>query len=749
MKKTLLALILTLCVAAMVQAKPVSRDAAARVAAQALRKPVVDATPKQFTECYLFVGTDGKGFVLLAADDCVRPVLAYSPDGLFPTDHMPDHLQAWLDGYCREIAAVRQTGAAPSPKVLAQWDNPLPRKGGNSVEPMLTTTWGQNPVYNALCPYDTTAEDNAITGCIATAMAQIMRYWQYPATGWGSHSYTHSLYGTLSADFGATQYQWDLMPNSLNAESDSAQIIAVATLMYHAGVAVDMMYGPNGSGAFAQPHNSLGDPCAENALKTYFRYNPMLSCKAKGIFSDSVWDAMMRADLDASRPILYTGSDQSMGGHAFILDGYDEDGYFHINWGWRGYYNGYYTIDSLSPGLNTPEGPRFTFNLNNQAILNIYPAATPTDSIVTINIVCNDTTLGTVLGSGTYHLYDTVSIIPQAAEGCRYAGMASGYRHIPFSFLATQDLTDTILFERLTGDTVGYCTDRSNSLWSDDYGPTTEWGIRIPAVTREARQLTAVQFYCVTKGTYTLNIYQGDSINDNTPVHTQQFTLGDTIGWIHVELDSMLTFQRRLPVWITLSMTRDTLAWPAANCPYCGNPDGNWYHYPWGWRPNTTQNENLTWMLRAVFNHQTRLHVAASPNHFNFGDVTGMGNYYPGDTVVMIATPKARCQFVDWSNGSDANPLVFVITRDTVLIANFRNLDGIDEAESSDILVKTRGLELCIENPAQRHIEVYDIMGRPLSSLRTPLSTLTLPSAGVYMLKADGMPARRIIVTNR
>ena len=89
------------------------------------------------------------------------------------------------------------------------------------------------------------------------------------------------------------------------------------------------------------------------------------------------------------------------------------------------------------------------------------------------------------------------------------------------------------------------------------------------------------------------------------------------------------------------------------------------------------------------------------------------------------------------------------ITRDTVLIANFRNLDGIDEAESSDILVKTRGLELCIENPAQRHIEVYDIMGRPISSLRTPLSTLTLPSAGVYMLKADGMPARRIIVTNR
>ena len=185
-------------------AKPVDVSTAARVATQVLKKEVVDATPKHFTECYLFVGADGKGFALVAADDCVRPLLAYSMDGAFDPGQMPDGVSAWIDGYQRETAAVVAAGIAPSAKVQAMWKGALGAKNGNSVAPLMTTRWGQAPYYNQYSPYDSIDSTRCPTGCVATAMAQIMRYWEYPAIGWGSHTYSHPRYGTLSATFDTT-----------------------------------------------------------------------------------------------------------------------------------------------------------------------------------------------------------------------------------------------------------------------------------------------------------------------------------------------------------------------------------------------------------------------------------------------------------------------------------------------------------------------------------------------------------------
>lgn len=733
----------------MLQAKPVDKETALQVATRVLHKAVVDATPQHFTECYLFVGIDEKGFALISADDCVRPLLAYSYDGSFDANHMPAHVAAWIDGYQREIASVVEAGIAPSPQVQAMWENPFHGKNGNYVEPLLTTRWSQYPYYNTRCPYDTVDSAYCLTGCVATAMAQIMKYWEWPVVGYAGHSYTGSNYGTLSADFGNTAYRWNLMPDTLNALCDSAEIDAVATLMYHAGVAVEMMYSPNGSEAFITSLGFLNYACAENAMKSYFRYNSGLAGLCKGNNDDAIWDSMLRADLDAARPILYSGHIASMEGHAFVIDGYDTLGMFHVNWGWGGSYDAYYTVDSLSPGAGSMHGtPLYTFNHMCEALFGVYPDQTSTDTVVTVSIVSNDTTLGTISGSGIYHLYDTVSVMPRAAEGCRYLHMASGLRDMPFSFLATNDIADTAFFERIEGDTIGYCIDNLYDNWGSDYGNTTEWGIRIPTVMRRARQLTAVQiYYFSAEGDYTLNIYVGDSLGESAPVYSKVYSLNGEEGWRTLALDSVLTFHYTQTLWITVSYT-DTSAtphYPISCASYCGNSDGSWYHFPWGWQPYTQQGVYYTWKLRAVFDSRERYHVSAAPNELYAGDVTGMGYFLPGATVILSALPKNGYRFSYWSNGSTDNPLQFVITCDTAFIAFFEPIAGIEEIDESELKVETAGLTLTVHNATDLPVSLYDIQGRLLATSNLSLFNYRFSVPGVYLLKREGLPARKIV----
>lgn len=732
------------------QAKPVDKTFAARYAEKLLKKQVVDATPQHFSECYLFVGADDKGFALVSADDCVRPLLAYSYDGTFDPDRMPAHVAAWVDGYRREIASVVAAGITPSPSVQAMWENLSTGKSSNAVEPLLTTRWAQRPYYNSLCPYDTIDSTYAVTGCVATAMAQIMRYWEYPATGWGSHSYTHPRYGTLTADFGFTHYRWDRMPDTLDALSDSFQVASVATLMYHAGVAVNMNYSTQGSGSAVISLHGITYSCAENALKTYFRYNPLLYGNYKASYGDAEWDAMLRAELDAARPVLYSGNDINAGGHAFVLDGYDTLGFFHVNWGWGGRYDAYYTVDSLSPGAGSLGGTAlYTFNGRNSAIFEVYPIAAPTDTVVTVDIAVNEPTWGYVEGNGTYHLYDTVTVIPHAIEGFRYQRMASGRKKIPISFLAVNDVTDSVIFERIEGDTVGYCNDEPISFWRDDYGNTTEWGIRIPPVIRTARQLTAVQFYYRVAGDYILNIYQGDSINGATPVYTGFYSLGGGEGWRTLTLDSALTFHYTQPVWITFSFTDTLHSYSLACGSYCGNSDGCWYHLPDGWMPYDGQGVYYSWMVRAVFDSREQFHVAAAPSDLFAGDVVGMGFYSPGDTVTLNAIPHNGYMFSYWSNGSTENPLRFVLTCDTTFIAFFESITGIEEIDILGMVnYEVNGRRLTVYNTTGKALGLYDVQGRQLVTSYLSPFTYLLPAPGVYLLKIAGLPARKIVVLN-
>lgn len=304
---------------------------------------------------------DNHGFVMISGWDGTIPVPGYSTESVYngQEQDLPPAFAEMLDFYEKQISEAIIAKTRATPEIEETWEkllgSPQPQKGSRSVNPLLTTTWNQSCYYNELCPEDDDAPfgycGHVPVGCVALAMAQVMKYWDYPATGTGSHTYYAAPYGWQSADFSNTTYNWDNMPNNINSSN-----LSVATLLYHCAVSVDMQFGPNGSGA------STAD--ALTALENYFNYDPAVQFYYKSSYSDDVWENMLRDELDLGRPVIYRG--QGTGGHAWVCDGYTEDDYFHMNWGWGGYANGNFYLSDLSPA-----GQNFT---NNQAaIMNIIP----------------------------------------------------------------------------------------------------------------------------------------------------------------------------------------------------------------------------------------------------------------------------------------------------------------------------------------------------------------------------------------
>ena len=333
----------------------------------------VNVAPQHgYSAFYIFNNTSGKGFVIMAADDRVTPILGYSYENNFDDGELPPNFKAWLDGYAMQIEEAATMKLTATAEIRNDWEclregKALPVKSEKTVGPLVQTRWSQSPYYNAQCPYDNSAGERAVTGCVATAMAQVMKYWSYPEHGYGNHSYvpsSHPEYGTQYADFSAVTYQWSAMPNTVSSANS-----AVATLMYHCGVSVEMMYGTtvspdSGSAAYIINYNG-SNPCAENALKTYFNYKSTLHSIKKNDYTDTQWINLLKNELDNSRPMMYGGFSSS-GGHAFVCDGYNANNYFHFNWGWGGRYDGDFNINTLNPGSHN-------YSQNQQALIGIEP----------------------------------------------------------------------------------------------------------------------------------------------------------------------------------------------------------------------------------------------------------------------------------------------------------------------------------------------------------------------------------------
>ena len=330
---------------------------------------------------YVFNLNDDQGWVLVADDDRAMPILGYSKSGEFVTENLPANVEDWLLGISSEIQYIIDNDIVADKNTTRQWkelyagvSSEFINRGEKVVNPLVSTRWNQMPYYNDLCPYDNQYNERTVTGCVATAMAQVLKYWEHPAVGSGSHSYSTNSYGTLYANFGGTQYDWDNMPTRLTSSSSSTQKNAVATLMYHCGVSVDMSYGiasTGGSGAFVISQYTNTENCAEFAFKNYFGYKSTAHGEMKDNIGDSQWKSMVRADLDASRPLVYAGFGN--GGHCFVCDGYDNSDMFHFNWGWDGQNDGYFSLSALNPGSGGAGGGSYSFTNNQQAIFGLEP----------------------------------------------------------------------------------------------------------------------------------------------------------------------------------------------------------------------------------------------------------------------------------------------------------------------------------------------------------------------------------------
>lgn len=365
-------LILLVLIAGMVQAARVPVETARKVAETLVAERSVERgnilEPQSISSHYTRNMANGEawhlfklqpsGFVLVAGEDQVFPVLAYSFESDFDTKTMPAHVADWLQGYSDQISLVREHSVEASPEVSDAWEHylngdvPATEDITRGVEPLLLCNWNQSTYYNGMCPPDPDGPGGrALAGCVATAMGQVMYYYRYPQIGIGNSSYFHPDYGQLSANYANTTYRWDEMLNSIHAPNS-----AIAELLLHCGIAVEMGYSPTGSGAYSSD--------AVTALRDNFGYSNAIQLVHKSSMTDQAWKDLLKNQLDLGRPMYYHG--YGSGGHAFNVDGYQGDDHFHFNWGWGGSYNGYFYVSDLNPG-----GSNFT---NGQgAIINIEP----------------------------------------------------------------------------------------------------------------------------------------------------------------------------------------------------------------------------------------------------------------------------------------------------------------------------------------------------------------------------------------
>lgn len=275
-----------------------------------------------------------QGYVIVSGDDEMTELVGYAENGFFDAENVPPQMQLWLDGYAEYVAAV-QSGKAKARKILLS-DSP-----SVVVEPLVTTKWNQDAPFNNFAPEYTDDNNNTqrcATGCAATAMAQIMKFHNWPEQGVGHYSYEHQSFGTISSDFSKHVYDWtNMIDRYNNGEYSNVQADAVALLMKDCGVSLNMNYGPV-SGASIYSYTP--------AFKNYFRYSSR-TVNRSGC-ETAEFTKIITDELQEGRPIIYCGTGED-GGHAFVVDGYDTNYFLHVNWGWGGYSDGYFDMNYMDP----------------------------------------------------------------------------------------------------------------------------------------------------------------------------------------------------------------------------------------------------------------------------------------------------------------------------------------------------------------------------------------------------------------
>lgn len=292
------------------------------------------------------VSPNQNSFVLLANDKRQKPVIGYSMENGFDKQNMPPAMRTWLKGYAAQ-QLINQP-QHPEWNTLISGAQKLRTRSFPEAPVMIHAVWGQSWPYNMYCPeHPNGSNGHTLVGCVATAMSMVMYHWQYPATGVGSESFFWGIDSTVHFD--QANYNWANMGNYINGANQSE----IAEINFHAAVSVKMNFGPSASGSSIDK--------AADALKDHFQYMPTLRYRERSDYSYEQWRNILQNEMLCGRPVLYAGVDNSQGGHAFIMDGFQDSCYFHINWGWNGSSNGFFHLNNMS------------FPINQRAVTGILP----------------------------------------------------------------------------------------------------------------------------------------------------------------------------------------------------------------------------------------------------------------------------------------------------------------------------------------------------------------------------------------
>lgn len=750
-----------LMISVVLAARPVDSQKARSVAEAFLhRTDFVDVSSHTpYTEFYTFTFNHGEGFVLVAADDCVTPVLGYSLDSPLSFGPMPANLRSWLDGYEAQIRFYREQGAEPTPEIQAQWGGKWAVKNPvKTVDAMVKTKWDQGAPYNNLCPIKEGDSQHAYTGCTATAMAQIIKYWNFPPSGYGQHSYKSKKYDTLSADFSATTYQWDSMPTKITNTSNTAKIEAIATLMSHCGISVDMDYSTTGSGAFTLGYGRDTLRCSEYALVENFKYRNTLRSLFADDFEDDMWIAILKKDFDAGHPILYTGYDLDAG-HAFVADGYDSLDFVHINWGWSGLYDGFYQMGHLNPGEGSSSSPGANshgkYNMQCAALIGIEPNYDFGQG-GKVEVATSDNTMGSVTGAGSYDFGQFVTLMASANEGHRFVCWSDGNRNNPRRFTVTGgDRSFTAVFDALHPDTMHYA---SSNLWFGETGAKLGdkyWGIRYPAASMlPGYGMTGIQFFPTQSANFDIEVFEGSLDDADMLFSTEVFVGAKSVKvWTPVVFDSTVRFEGNKPVWVR--MHSKGVAKVAVYTTSAGNIDSRL----WGKDLSTDTLVNQSWMIRGIFQHPdsvgVEVHAYGSGKVLYGADkhsVAGSWFSVPaGETVSLYLRPEGAellsvyVNDIDYRDsivmvdtiGADTYELYFKAQQYTVVRAMYSDWNGIDPIDN-DIRIAVHEGHISVSGIDS--YSLYDISGRRIANPRATLAP------GVYMLQPLGGKVRKVVV---
>lgn len=778
MKKNAFILTLLLTVSLSLFAEHVDPETARKVATTFLNNngaksnQLVDLSKTAgFQNLYIF--TTEESFVIMAADDCVQPILGYSTENPFGTGKMPENLFCWLEGYDEQIAYAVRNGQKATNEVDEAWrlllTGAMPETK-DAPSYLIQTKWNQDAPYNHFCP---PSVNPVLTGCVATAMAQVMKYYNYPTQGFGSHSYTpmaHPEYGEQFVDFGSTTFDWGNMITSYSSDYNTVQRDAVATLMYHCGVSVNMNYGSNGR------ESGASTSVVADALKNYFNYSQTVHYVSRASYNDSQWKNILIQELEASRPIQYSGSMINAGvrsGHSFICDGYDNvTDKFHFNWGWGGPSDGWFYIS----GSGTPQ---VQYNLDQGAIIGIQPIAyNERPSNLDLNVSGRTVNLNWngIESASSYNVYRNYNLIANTTS-CSFtdANVSLG-THMYFVrgvqndnvSLPSNTSTATVTFggtteelkiERLQATyddgNVGlqwaapyrlnyidyYSFDGACYYWGPEANEPFYWGARFPAsLLSSGTALTSVTTFFYTEGQYYTYIYQcTGGIPSGEPIVT--VTGHYSKGWNDIHFTST-ELNHEQDLWVIFKST--DIPYPLIVGEYYTD-EGNYY---------STNGSNWRHIIGYSF------FVSA-----NLSDGTFTYNIYDGDTKIAssltapnhtlsnIGLNVAHQYSVKAQKGETVAEASNMIgfTRGTASISslNLGDKDQMTVTNSSTLtvgtLINTNPDNLILENGAQLISNSTEVMATVMKAIK---GYKTIDNKGNWYLIASPMTEQLDIVNS-